>query len=210
MTRASTGIWAAPTNSFNPAAAATAIDPDDWNDILTDLEGGLNERIWCALTANYTLTDSSTAQKAFDASSNGTVAVAASTTYRMRAQYLITNTGTTSHTWATLFAGTATLTSIAYVARGRSGDTSAATLTADTSAYTTAATALVVTAASTTATEFVIINLSGVIRVNAAGTLIPQVKLSAQANGTQTMLANSFFELVPICGNAQATVGTWT
>jgi hypothetical protein len=208
MTRASTGIWAAPTNSFNPAVAATSIDPDDWNDILTDLEGGLNERIWCALTANYTLSDTASAQKVFNSSTNGTVALAGSTTYKMRGLYLFTNTGTTSHTWATLFAGTATLTSIAYLVQGHTSTGNV--LTAVSEIYATAASATVFTAASTSATENVVAKITGIVRVNAAGTFIPQIQASAQPNGTQTMLANSFIELVPICGNSQATVGTWT
>ena len=164
------------------------------------------------LSADYTLTDSSTAQKAFDASTLGTVAVAASTTYEFEAQYLITNTGATSHTWAVLIAlTTATLTSGTMTVRGRSGITSAATLTADSSAYTTdVTTALVATAASTSTTENVILNLTGILRVNAAGTITPQVKLSAQANGTQTMLKNSYFRMRPIGADTVTTVGTWT
>jgi hypothetical protein len=210
MARASTGLYVAPTNSFNPATAGTVIDPDDFNEFQVDLENVLNENIYCILAADYTLTDSATAQKAFDGSTLGTVAVAAATTYLMRAQYTITNTGATSHTWSTLFAGTATLTSIQYVARARTGITNAGTFTAVLDGYTTAATALAVTAASTANPEFVIITLDGVIRVNAAGTLIPQVKLSAQANGTQIMLANSYIHLQPVCGNTTDTVGTWT
>jgi hypothetical protein len=208
MTRASTGIWAAPTNSFNPAVAATAIDPDDWNDILTDLEGIANEDLYTALAADYTLTSTATAQKCFNASTNGTVAVAGSTTYLLDALYLITNTGTTSHTWATLFAGTATLTSIAYNAQAHTSTGNV--LTAVSQIYATAATALVVTAASTSATENVVIQLKGMIRVNAAGTLIPQIKASADPVGTQKMLANSYIRLRPIGGNTVATIGTWT
>lgn len=164
----------------------------------------------CVLSADYTLTDSATAQKAFNSSTNGAVTLASSTSYEFEAQYVITNTGATSHTWSVLFAGTATFTSLLYTATGRTGDTSAATLTAEKSAYTTAATALVVTDASTTATEFVIIKLRGILRVNAGGTVIPQVKLSAQANGTQKMLANSFIKFRPFGSDTETTTGTWS
>lgn len=212
MPRAATGLYAAPTNSFNPAVAATVIDPDDFNEFQVDLESVLNEDIYCVLASNYTLTDSATAQKAFNASTNGTFAVAATTTYLIKGEYLITNTGATSHTWAVLFAlTTATFTSAVLRVRGRTGITGASTFTADLSGYTTdPTTALVCTAASTANPEHVIISFNGIFRVNAAGTITPQVKLSAQANGTQTMLANSWFLARPLGSNTVATRGTWT
>ncbi len=163
------------------------------------------------LSANYTLTDVNTAQKAFNASTNGALTLAASTAYEFEGQYLITNTGTTSHTWGVLFGGTATLTSGVMTVHGRSGITSAATLTTDTSAYTTdLTTVLVSTAASTSSTENVILNIRGIARINGAGTFIPQVKLSAATTGTATMLANSFFRIWPIGLNTVTTVGNWS
>ena len=160
------------------------------------------------LAANYVLTDSGSAQKIFDASSNGTITLAASTSYFFEALYLLTNTGTTSHTWATLFGGTATLTSIAYLAQAHTNTGNV--LTAVSQIYATAATATVVTGASTSATENVVVKLSGVIRVNGAGTLIPQIQASAQPNGTETILANSWFRCWPIGTNTVAAVGNWS
>lgn len=162
------------------------------------------------LTADYTLTDSNTAQKAFNSSTNGAITVGGSTSYLLDALYIITNTGTTSHTWATLFAGTATLTSIAYAAQAYTGITSAATITAVSGNYTVAATALVVTAASVSATEQVVIQLHGVIRTNAAGTIIPQIQLSAATTGTSKMLKNSYIKLSPIGSDTVATIGNWS
>lgn len=168
------------------------------------------EVITQVLSADYTLTDSSTAQKCFNGTTNGAVTLFASTTYLMEAVYLITNVGTTSHTWSTLFAGTATLTSIAYAVQAYTGVTSAATITAVSGNYTIAATALAVTAASVSATENVQIQLRGVIRVNAAGTLIPQIKLSAATTGASKMLANSYIQLTPIGTNSVVSVGNWS
>jgi hypothetical protein len=211
MTRAASGAWALPTNSFNPAVAATAINPTDWNAMVTDLNLGFNEAITCVLAANYTLTDTATAQKVFNSSTNGAVTLDAATTYQLDALYLLTNTGTTSHTWGTLFAGAATLTSIAY--RAAAHTSTGNTLTAVSEIYATAATELVVTAASTSATENVIIKIDGTVRVNAAGTFIPQIKASAApSGGVQTMLANSYIRLRPIGSNTVAIVpaGSWS
>lgn len=161
----------------------------------------------CVLTANYTLSNVNTAQKAFNCSTNGSVTLAASTSYYFEAQYLITNTGTTSHTWGVLLGGAATFTSVAYEARAHTSTGNVLTATSD--IYSTAATILVVTAASTSATENVTIGLTGIMRVNAGGTVIPQVQLSAATGTAATMLANSYFKLYPIGSNTVATVGNW-
>ncbi len=168
------------------------------------------EKIFQALTADYTLSDVNTAQKAFNGSTNGAITLNASTTYLMQVLYLITNTGTTSHTWSTLFGGTATFTSLSYAAQSYTGTTSAATLTAVSGNYATDATALAVTAASTSATEQVVIQLIGVVRVSSGGTFIPQVKLSAATTGTEKMLKNSHITLTPIGSDTVASVGNWS
>lgn len=161
------------------------------------------------LTADYTLSDIPSAQKAFNGSTNGAITVGAATSYMFEAVYLITNTGTTSHTWAVLFGGTATLTSGAMLAQGVTNTSSA--VAAVSQGYTTdLTTAYVVTSASTSATENVTVKLSGIVRINAAGTFIPQVKASAQPNGTEKMLANSFFRMWPVGINTVASVGNWS
>jgi hypothetical protein len=66
---------------------------------------------------------------------------------------------------------------------------------------------LVVTPASTSATENVIIRLRGKFRVNAAGTIIPRVQLSAATGVAATMLAGSFFKATPIGLDTVAYIG---
>jgi hypothetical protein len=178
---------------------------------LTRVDSGGNvwsvqEMLLCALASNFTLNSAvTTAQPAFNATTNGAVTLPATSSYLFEANYLITNTGTTSHTWAVLFGGTATLTSGQVAAQAISN----AVATVD--GYTTTpGTALVVSAASTSATEALLIALSGVIRVNAAGTFIPQVQLSAAPGGTATMLANSFIALTPLGSNTATTLGNWS
>jgi hypothetical protein len=169
-----------------------------------------------SLSADYTLTDSSTAQKAFNASSTGAITLPANSGYLLDAEYMITNVGTTSHTWSVLFAGTATLTALDYKARGRSGITSQLTLTAESSAsQSTGAgslptTALVMTTASTSATENVLLSIHGTLRINAGGTFIPQIKLSAATTGASKMLRGSYLRLTPIGTDTATTLGNWS
>ncbi len=167
-----------------------------------------NNADFCILSSDYTLSDVNTAQQAFNSTTNGAITLLGAQTYGFEAQYLITNTGTTSHTWAVLFGGTASFTSIAYSVQAYTATSNA--LTAVSGIYATAASATVVTAASTSATENVVIKLRGVMRINAGGTVIPQVKLSAATSGTEKMLANSFFSCWPLGSNTVTTVGSWS
>lgn len=160
-------------------------------------------------TADYPLTDSNAAQKAFNSSTNGAITLPASTSYEFVAVYFISNVGTTSHTWSVLFGGTATFTSIDYLATVSASDAGNA-LTAASHFQALAATALVITPASTSATQYVIVVLRGIMRVNGAGTVIPQVKLSAATSGASKMLRNSHFRCWPIGTNSVATVGNWS
>lgn len=160
-------------------------------------------------TADYTLTNAGAAEKAMNGSTNGTITLPASMSYFFDLTYIITNTGTTSHTWAILLGGTATLTSGACWAQSVSAASNA--LTAPSQIYsTTLGTALVVTAASTSATENLIIKANGIVRINAAGTVIPQVKASAATSGTAKVLANSYFRLMPFGSDTNASLGPWT
>ena len=163
---------------------------------------------WVALSADYALSDVNTAQQAFNATTNGALTLLGATTYDFEAQYLITNTGTTSHTWAVLFGGTASLASLAYLAQAHTSTGNA--LTAVSEIYATAASATVVTAASTSATENVVIRLRGLMRIDAGGTVIPQVKLSAATGGTEKMLANSYFSCWPLGSNTATYSGQWS
>lgn len=169
-----------------------------------------------SLSSDYTFTDSATAQKAFNATTNGQITLPANSGYLLEAEYLITNVGTTSHTWSVLFAGTATLTALDFVARGRSGATSQLTLAAESSASQSngagalPTTALVMTAASTSATENVLLSLRGTLRINAGGTFIPQVKLSAATTGASKMLRGSWIRLTPLGTDTATNLGNWS
>lgn len=146
---------------------------------------------------------------------NGAVTLVAGKRYYFEAIYNLTNTGTTSHTWATLFGGTATFSAgTTYQTFGISGTTANTPVTGGLSGNftgTNMATVVVATAASTSATEQVSIELVGTIVVNAGGTLIPQMQASARPGATGTpgvvFKAGSFFRIWQTDGGV---VGNWS
>lgn len=190
--------------------ASTVSSYTDSRGFALELNKGAPSHIFhTTLSADFTGTNVNTAQPVFNASTNGAITLAASTTYQFEMQLIMTRAaGTTSHTIATLFGGTATLTSIAYQVSATSSTGNV--LSAPSSIYATAATATTVTAASTSATENNIIFISGVVRVNAAGTFIPQIQFSAAPGGAPTFLKNSYIKLIPLGSNTVAYYGNWS
>lgn len=164
---------------------------------------------------NNTGLDTATAAAVFTAST-GAITLVTGKTYMFEGVYNLTNTGTTSHTWATAFGGTAafTATGTGYQVMGSSGVT-AGTPIAPLYGFLTGATmstAMVCTAASTSATEQVTAKVFGTFVVATGGTLIPQMKASARpgASGTPGVVhkAGSYFRIwqVPTLG----AVGNWS
>lgn len=173
-------------------------------------------------TYNNTGLDTATAAAVFTTamggSATGAVTLVAGKTYKFEAVYHLTNTGTTAHTWAVLFGGTATFTSSAIQAIGVSGGTANTPATGSLTGFgsgtdlTFGGTGMVVTASSTSATEQVTIQVTGVFTVNAAGTFIPQLKASARPGATGTpgvvVKRDSFISIWEMAG--EGTVGNWS
>lgn len=203
MSRGTDGVWAAPSNSWNPAAAGTTIDPSDWATTLADLVAIANERQIATVVSATSLADDTSAQAIF-AAANDTLTLSASTTYRFRASILLA-TGSTTHTTAFGLGGTATFTGINYLSRATSS--AADTLATPQMRRVSSASASVLTATSTAVTTN--IELEGIIRINGGGTIIPQVTFSAGPGGTNTVAVDSFFECWPIGSNTIAAVGSW-
>jgi hypothetical protein len=155
---------------------------------------------------------------AMGCSANGAITLQAGKTYAFEACYNLTNTGTTSHTWAVLFGGTATITAAQIQGSGNSSATANAAATGGLSGFltgtdlTNGGNGLVLTAASTSATEQATFSLNGVIIVANAGTLIPELKASARpgASGTPgvTVKKGSFFRIWEMGG--AGAVGDWS
>lgn len=117
--------------------------------------------------------------------------------------FLVRSAGTTSHTTGVSFTGTATLTSIAYLADAMTGDANA--LAATNAIQAAVATNVVVKAASTSASENAMIRVRGIVVILAAGTFIPNFTYSAIPGGAPTVQIGSYFRMTPL-GNPQ---GTW-
>lgn len=213
LTYAKTGIYMPRLTMFKRGRTYQLATEFSACSIIRNMRGGTawtyNPDFEISTTADYTLTNNGSAEKCFNGSTNGQVTLPATTSYRFSWVINLTNTGTTSHTWAILFGGTATLTSGMIQAQGYTATSNA--LTAANQIYSTTPTsALVVTAASTSATENVGIFAAGILRINAAGTLIPQIKPSAATTGTAKVLANSFFQMVQIGSNTAGFIGPWS
>lgn len=202
--------FAAGSSLSTPAAGAWEYDGQSFFGIpVADQRGTLSLMHFVALNSNYTAADSSSAQQVFDTPALGTVTLAANTGYMFDAQYLISRAaGTTSHTLSTLFATTGTLLSIAYTAEATTSSTNL--LTAVKRIYSNTVTATVVTDTSTAADEFITVTLRGIVRTSTAVTLQPQIQYSAAPGGAPTILANSYFRLVPIGNGSVTTVGNWS
>jgi hypothetical protein len=130
--------------------------------------------------------------------------LAASTTYIMEGRYYISKS-TNSVTTALAFAlgGGASITSIAYDVISNAGALNA-TVTSNNSTYVTQVASTVVTIATALNTT---IRFRGLIRMNAGGTVTPQINFSGTAAGSPTMAANSYIMFTPIGSNTVASVG---
>lgn len=160
--------------------------------------------------ADRTGNNSNTAQKVFDTATNGAITVTAATTYRFELFfYMIRSAGTTAHTTGISFGGTATLTSFLANTIGVS-NTSAAGTSVFLNGIMSSAANYTVTASSNSASENCWIKVNGIIRVNAAGTIIPQFTYSAAPGGAPTIKANSYFFLEIWGTNTQNSVGNWS
>ena len=141
------------------------------------------------------------------------VTLSASTVYEFEIVSAFSKTaGTTSHTFATNFGGTATLNNIAYYNIGKSNATSLVTIsTSDTvQVFGQTASAVVITGAISTATFTMVVVMKGTVSINAGGTFIPQYTLSAAPGGAYTTQIGSYIRINPLSASGAATnVGTW-
>lgn len=130
---------------------------------------------------------------------------AAATTYLFEGIVYLA-TGTTSHTVSFNFGGTATYTSAAFYAEFLNV-AAAGTPTSPVSTFWTANTGGVISPASTVATKMFWVR--GALRINGAGTVIPQIAFSVAPTGTNQTSTNSYFAMTPIGSNTFASIGSW-
>jgi hypothetical protein len=175
-----------------------------------DFQGASNYFI--ALSANQTGSDVNTAQSWFPGGTE-TFTLPGTTSYHFEGQLsMLRSAGTTAHTIGLLFGGTATLTSIQYIAETTVTNSLAASSVTRIAVGTNTA----VTASNSDANEANIIRVRGIVRINAGGTFIPQFQYSAAPNagggggGNPTIHANSYFRLWPMGSNTITNFGPVT
>lgn len=160
--------------------------------------------MYAIIDSDFTLTAGTGVQSAFPAGYD-VWTLEGSTTYEFEGKYFMT-LGTTSRTTALAFAlsGGASVTSIRYEAMSWAGQGNA-TLTAQSSVWVDRVASTVVQAATTNTGTF--IKFHGIIRMNAGGTVTPQINFSANPTGTNLMKANSYIKFTPIGSNTMTSVG---
>lgn len=144
-----------------------------------------------------------TAAQAVFPSGGDVFTLLAETTYEFEGQYYITKSGTTCTVALLLaLAGGATITSILYEVNAQNGtiNTTAA------SGNKTFINQVSATVVNPTSTGDVLIKFKGLIRMNIAGTVTPQIQFSA-APTSPVMKANSFIKFTPIGTNVENTKG---
>lgn len=190
------------------ATAATLLGPHDVTQVPVNDVGGVTdtEQFTC-LSAAYTLANSTSAQKLFNATANGALTVVPGLFF-FECEFDITGLSGSAHTLSFGFGGTATYTSLKYVADRIDTSTALSTAGAWTKQVITSASATAVTAAGVTTTIFAA-RMSGALRVSAGGTLIPQIT-QGTASAAAAVGANSWIRLVPVGLGATTSYGNWS
>jgi len=153
--------------------------------------------------APYTLTSQTAAQKMFSVTTNGQVTLAAGT-YSFDCFFSLSSMSASSGSFGFAFGGTSTLTQY-WWATAQKGTATLATATTTQTTYNIAANTTLTTASTNTVGYA---QISGIIDVTVAGTLIPQVSLGVAA--AAVVGAGSFFRVRPIGSTTVTSVGNWS
>lgn len=170
--------------------------------------GAIPAVAFCIQRTAYTLTSSTSLQKAFNPTTNGALTVAAGTTYFFECSLNLSSMSATSGNFgfSVLGAGTATLTSAAWHAIGLDAttQTTAAAIGGVFSASA-GATGNIVTDGTGTAAS---VKITGTFTVNAGGTIIPSLQLTTAA--AAVVGVNSWFRCTPVCASGSSYIGNWS
>lgn len=158
------------------------------------------------LSANRTFTNNTSAQAIFNATTNGAVTLAATTTYEFEMMVAASGFSSSAHTINLTFATSGSFTSVSYFFDAQTSSTLATPL-ATLSGFIAVATASAVIASSTT--TGLILRVRGTIRMNAGGTVTPQMT-QVTASAAAVVQAGSFFRCWPIGSNTVTNVGNWS
>ena len=152
------------------------------------------------------LTSGTAAQNVFSPVGFDTITVQAATTYMFDGFYIL-KTGATSHFTSMLFAlTTATMTNCTWFSLATAGNGAGSQATSQTTTFYDSVSGGQIIGASTN--TFTLIKFEGIMRVNAAGSVVPQITFSAAPGGTNTLEIGSYLKFYPIGANTIDSVGT--
>jgi hypothetical protein len=176
----------------------------------TSERGIIPSQQFITITSAYTFpTSITTAQKIFNAPTNGTVTVKASTTYFFECSIYLTNlSATTTNGWfGFALGGTATFTSLVWHSIAQKATTSTTPAAPN---YTLNVNPSNANISNPTGNAGTIgyATITGMIRINAAGTIIPQVLLGVGALATVTL--GSYFKITAAGTSSVQSVGNWS
>ena len=155
------------------------------------------------LNANYTLVSQTALQKMFNATTNGALILRAGTTYYFECDFDLSAMSVTSGGFGFGFLGTATFNSLKYTSFATKS--TIGTPTAPQITTVTVATSTNIVTATITATGHA--KITGIIRVNAGGTLIPSVSLGIASAAIVGI--NSKFQIWQVGNNVMTNTGNW-
>ena len=200
------------SNLTTPADGATEYDGVAFYRTVPGTKRGIAPtEHFLSLSANQSGSNSSTAQTWFPGGGSTSLNVAASTTYEFEGFIGVARTaGTTAHNIFNLFGGTATITSIAYVFTAVQSLGGGFDIGNGQMFFAQSTSALSIVPNTSSANEHVLMRVNGIVRVNAAGTFIPQFKYDTAPGGTPTVQANTYFRMWAIGSSSVLNVGNWS
>lgn len=175
----------------------------------TNERGVIDAEQFMTLTAAYTLTSQTAAQKLFNTPTNGAVTLAGSTAYFFECVFSLTAMSSTSGNFGFALGGTATLTSVMWQSNAsKSGSNTNGNAAVSATVNTGAANTTISGAnTSTNGTAYI----RGIVRINAGGTLIPQVSFTTVAGAVTPIVGiDSYFRIWAIGTNSVVSVGNFS
>ena len=201
-------------------SALTAVTSPALTDELGVNQGGVSKKVtldtlsqfaaanvFCLLSADYTLTSTTSAQKLFNTTANGAVTLGTGL-YWFECMFQITGMSATSGNGVFQFGGTATLANPRLLNSSGLDSTTLSTGAALGGAFVqggTAFTTNTVTAATGTAVGILV---TGIFAVTASGTLRPQFALTTAA--AAVVKAGSFIVINKLGGPTDTNRGSWS
>lgn len=200
-------LFTAGTNATTPVAGA--LEYDGVVEYFTPVanERGIvdAEQFITMQGGTRTLTSQTAAQKLFNAPTNGAITVGSHRTYRFECEFDLSSMSSSSGAFGFAFGGTATFDFLNWSSSGNKAAIATAAAPQATKNSNSAANTAIVTATTNTVGWA---HISGILRVNAGGTIIPEVSLGVAA--AAVVGQDSYFRMSPLGVDTVASVGNWS